>query len=58
MSTNLDKNKICDSIKKSKPTDLLYLSVNSVDKNSLKSVLSQIERFCGKDDVEVVVVRK
>ena len=58
MSTNLDKNKICDSIKKSKPTDLLYLSVNSVDKNSLKSVLSQIEKFCGKDDVEIVVLRK
>ena len=58
MSTNLDKNKICDSIKKSKPTDLLYLTVNSVDKNSLKSVLSQIEKFCGKDDVEVVVFRK
>ena len=58
MSTNLDKNKICDSIKKSKPTDLLYLTVNSVDKNSLKTVLIQIEKFCGKDDVEVVVARK
>ena len=58
MGNNLDKNKICDSIRKSKPNELLYLTVNSVDKNSLKSVLSQIERFCGKDDVEVVVVRK
>jgi len=58
MSTNLDKNKICDSIRKSKPNELLYLTVNSVDKNSLKSVLNQVERFCGKDDVEVVVVRK
>ena len=58
MGSNLDKNKICDSIKKSKPTDLLYLTVNSVDKNSLKSVLSQIEKFCGKSDVEVVVISK
>ena len=57
MSTNLDKNKICDSIKKSKPTDLLYLTVNSVDKNSFKSVLSQIEKFCGKSDVKVVLVK-
>ncbi len=58
MGSNLDKNKICDSIKKSKPTDLLYLTVNSVDKNSLKSVLSQIEKFCGKDDVEIILVKK
>ena len=57
MGSNLDKNKICDSIKKSKPTDLLYLTVNSVEKNSLKSVLSQIEKFIGKGDAEITLLR-
>lgn len=58
MSTAIDKNKLKELIQKTPTKDLLYLTVNSVDKNSLKSVLSQIERFCGKDDVEAVVVRK
>jgi len=58
MGSNLDKNKICDSIRKSKPNELLYLTVNSADKNSLKSVLSQIEKFCGKDDIEIILVKK
>jgi len=36
---------------------LLYLTVNSVDKNSLKSVLSQIEKFIGKGDAGIIVLR-
>jgi hypothetical protein len=54
----IDKNKLCELIKKSKSGDLLYLNVNPVDKNSLKSVLNEIEKFIGKNEVDVVLLRK
>jgi hypothetical protein len=57
MSQKLDKNKIRDSIQKARPQDLLYLAVNPTDKNSLKTVLIQIEKFCGKDDVSVILLK-
>ena len=57
MSQNLDKNKIRDSIQKARPQDLLYLTINPADKDSKKNVIAEIEKFVGKGEGEVVVVR-
>jgi hypothetical protein len=58
MSQNLDKNKIRDSIQKARPQDLLYLTINPADKDSKKNVLAEIERYVGKNQVEVMVIKK
>jgi len=57
MSQNLDKNKIRDSIQKARPQDLLYLTINPADKDSKKNVIAEIERFVGKNQVEVMIIR-
>ena len=58
MSQNLDKNKIRDSIQKARPQELLYLTINPADKDSKKNVLAEIERYVGKNQVEVMVIKK
>ena len=58
MTQNLDKNKIRDSIQKARPQDLLYLTINPADKDSKKNVLAEIERYVGKNQVEVMVIKK
>ena len=57
MSQNLDKNKIRDSIQKARPQDLLYLTINPADKDSKKNVIAEIEKFVGKGDAEILVVK-
>jgi len=54
---NIDKNKICDSIRKSKPNELLYLTVNSVEKDSLAKALKEIEKFASKCKVDIIILR-
>jgi len=58
MTQNLDKNKIRESIQKARPQDLLYLTINPADKDSKKNVIAEIEKFVGKGEGEVLVVRK
>ena len=58
MQQNLDKNKIRDAIQKARPQDLLYLTINPADKDSKKNVIAEIEKFVGKDGVEVLAIRK
>ena len=57
MSQNLDKNKIRDLIQKARPQDLLYLTINPADKDSKKNVIAEIERFVGKVNAEILVVK-
>ena len=57
MPQNLDKNKIRDSIQKARPQDLLYLTINPADKDSKKNVIAEIERFVGKVNAEILVVK-
>jgi len=57
MSQNLDKNKIRDSIQKARPQDLLYLTINPADKDSKKNVIAEIEKFVGKVNAEILVVK-
>ncbi len=58
MSQNLDKNKIRDLIQKARPQDLLYLTINPADKDSKKNVIAEIEKFVGKVDAEIMVIKK
>ena len=57
MSQNLDKNKIRDLIQKARPQDLLYLTINPADKDSKKNVIAEIEKFVGKVNAEILVVK-
>ena len=57
MSQNLDKNKIRDSIQKARPQDLLYLTINTADKDSKKNVFAEIDKFVGKGEGKVMVIR-
>jgi hypothetical protein len=58
MKQNLDKNKIRDSIQKARPQDLLYLTINPADKDSMKNVIAEIEKFVGKVYAEIMVIKK
>ena len=58
MNQQIDKNKIRDKIQSTNTKDILYLTVNSVETNSSKLVIKEIERFLGKGGGEVVVLRK
>jgi hypothetical protein len=57
MGNNLDKNKICDSIRKSKPNELLYLTVNSVEKDSVAKAIKEIEKLLNNGG-QVLVIKK
>ena len=54
----IDKNKLKDKIQKTPSKDILYLTVNPVESKSLQTVMKEIEKFVGKEDVEVIVIRK
>jgi hypothetical protein len=55
---NVDKTKIRDSVQKSRPQDLLYVTVNPTDKDSKKNALAEIDKFIGKGTYEVIVIRR
>ena len=57
MSQNLDRNKLADSIKKVKSQNLLYLTINSKDKDSLKDALTQVQGFIRKDSAELIIFK-
>jgi len=54
----IDKNKLKEKIQKTQSKDILYLTVNPVELKSLQTVLKEIEKFVGKEEVEVVVLKK
>ncbi len=54
-----DRNLLKNLISSTKSQDLLVLSVNSLDKNSVKTYQNEIDKFIKKsDDYVVMVVRK
>lgn len=57
MSQNLDRNKIRDSIQKARTQDLLYLTIKPADKDSKKNVIAEIEKFVGKGDAAIMVIK-
>lgn len=58
MNQNLDKNKICESIRKARPQDLLHLRINPTDKDSKKNALAEIDKFIGKGSCEITFIRQ
>ena len=54
----IDKNKLKEKIQKTPSKDILYLTVNPVESKSLQSVLKAIEKFVGRDEVELIVFKK
>jgi hypothetical protein len=58
MTQSLDKNSIKESISKAKVSDILFLTSNSADKSTVKSVISEIEKFIAKGICTITVVRK
>jgi hypothetical protein len=54
----VDKNSICDSIKKARPQDLVLVTTNQSDKDSKKNALAEIEKFISKGNFDVVVVKR
>lgn len=53
----IDKNKLKEKIQKTPSKDLLYLTVNPIDPKSLQTVLKQMEKFVGKGDVEILIIK-
>lgn len=53
----IDKNKLKEKIQKTPSKDLLYLTVNPVESKSLQSVLKEIEKFVGREEVEILLIK-
>ena len=58
MTMMIDKTKLAELIKSSRPQDLLIESVTSLEKNSLHQAIASIQKFSGKSDVTVIVIKK
>ena len=56
---NLDKTLLKRAIDKTKPQDLLVLTVNKLEKGSVNTNLKTIEKFINsKDDYVIMVIRR
>ena len=55
---NIDKKSLKQLIEQSKPNDILVLSVNSLQKNSLQICQKEIEKFIKKQEDYVITVIK
>ncbi len=56
---NLDKTLLKRTIDQTKPQDLLVLTVNKLEKGSVNTNLTTIEKFINsKDDYVIVVMRR
>jgi hypothetical protein len=56
---NLDKTLLKRAIDKTKPQDLLVLTVNKLEKGSVNTNLKTIEKFINsKDDYVIIVMRR
>jgi low affinity Fe/Cu permease len=56
--TNPDSNKLIQLIRQSRPTDMEYISVNQLEKDSVKKMLKLLEKYIGKKDGHVFFIRK
>ena len=55
---NLDKKSLKQLIDQSKPNEILVLSVNSLEKNSLQICQKEIDKFVKKQEDYVITVIK
>ena len=56
--TQIDKSSIKRLIDKSKHTELLVLQIDSLEKDSLRSIQKELEKFVNKTEDYVVIVTK
>ena len=54
----INKKVIIENITKSKPANLLLLHILSSDKNSSKTMMTELTQFTKTGDYEITVVRK
>ena len=54
----INKKVIVENITKSKPADLLVLYILSSDKNSNKTMMTELTKFTKTGDYQITVVRK
>jgi uncharacterized protein YllA (UPF0747 family) len=55
---NLDKKSLKQLVEQSKPNEILVLSVNSIEKNSLQICQKGIDKFIKKQEDYVITVIK
>jgi len=55
---NLDKKSLKQLVEQSKPNEILVLSVNSLEKNSLQICQKEIDKFIKKQEDYVIIVIK
>ena len=55
---NVDKKSLKQLIEQSKPNEILVLSVNSLEKNSLQICQKEIDKFIKKQEDYVITVIK
>ena len=53
---NVDKTSLKRLVEQSKPSEILVLQVNPLEKNSLQSCQKEIDKFIKKDDDYVITV--
>jgi hypothetical protein len=58
MNQQIDKNKVREKIQSTNSKDILYLIVNPIQNNSLKSAIKEIERFLSNGNGEILLLRK
>ena len=56
---NLDKTLLKRAIDKTKPQDLLVLTVNKLEKGSVSTILQKVVKFIkNRDDYVIMVIRR
>jgi formate-dependent phosphoribosylglycinamide formyltransferase (GAR transformylase) len=59
MSQNIDKNALKKLVDSTKPNDILVSTVNAIEKDGVRRIKSEVEKFLSKSsDYVVILVRK
>ena len=59
MSQHLDKNALKKLVDSTKPNDILVSTVNAIEKDGVRRIKSEVEKFLSKSsDYVVIVLRK
>lgn len=59
MSQNIDKNALKKLMDSTKPNDILVSTVNAIEKDGIRRIKSEVEKFLSKSsDCVVILVRK
>jgi hypothetical protein len=59
MSQNIDKNALKKLVDSTKPNDIWVSTVNAIEKDGVRRIKSEVEKFLSKNsDYVVILVRK